>query len=231
MSNCKDCGGTPAPKVNKALFFDLDHTLVRPKLQRVTMKIPKVTDRPGIKVVADFQREKVPAKNIGELEYIETESGGLNLEVGWQYRPTFPKNGEDWEFLPGVLDAIGPFLDAGYLFVIITNQGGIEAGFHTAEEVEEKLSTILFAMSASLGSKMLEQAAYFYCPSLKEHPDRKPNPGMINRAADKLGIDVYQSVFVGDMRSDWEAATAAWVGRFYYISEFLEASRKEYLLY
>lgn len=92
--------------------------------------------------------------------------------------------------------------------VIITNQGGIEAGFTTAEEVEGKLTAIMDNVSEYYPT--LTQS-YQYCPSLKEHPDRKPNAGMIYKAQAELGIDLSLSLFVGDMESDRQAAAAAGV--------------------
>jgi D-glycero-D-manno-heptose 1,7-bisphosphate phosphatase len=52
-----------------------------------------------------------------------------------------------------------------------------------------------------------------YAPAVPHKKDymTKPNPGMIHHAADKHGIDLKQSIMVGDMDSDEGAAQKAGV--------------------
>jgi histidinol phosphatase-like enzyme len=45
-----------------------------------------------------------------------------------------------------------------------------------------------------------------------DHPDRKPNPGMLLRAAADLGVDLARSAMIGDRESDMEAARRAECG-------------------
>ena len=60
----------------------------------------------------------------------------------------------------------------------------------------------------------------FYCPFhkdglgeyRKDSEDRKPNPGMILKAASKHGVDLESSVLIGDKASDIEAGQRAGVG-------------------
>ncbi|MHB1960326.1 MAG: HAD-IA family hydrolase, partial [Acidobacteriaceae bacterium] len=62
---------------------------------------------------------------------------------------------------------------------------------------------------------------YYFCPHHPEHgvgayrkecPDRKPNPGMLLRAAGEFDLDLAQCIFVGDRCSDMTAGRAAKVG-------------------
>ena len=46
----------------------------------------------------------------------------------------------------------------------------------------------------------------------RDHPWRKPKPGMILRAVSDLGLDSARCVIVGDQMSDIEAGTAAGLG-------------------
>jgi len=156
----------------KALFFDLDHTLIRPLEGR-----------------------------------------------------TFPNSSSDWEFIPGIKRAIKPFMDAGYMFIIISNQGGIEAGHHTELDIEFKLVTVLSDLRLAL---QVPEARYAfrYCGSLQPHPDRKPNPGMILDAVREYDIDLQASVFVGDMQTDMEAALAAGVRDYIDVNLFLDGCYK-----
>ena len=52
--------------------------------------------------------------------------------------------------------------------------------------------------------------AYFHA----DHPDRKPNPGMILRAITDHGIDPAKSFMIGDQPTDMEAARRAGVSGF-----------------
>jgi D-glycero-D-manno-heptose 1,7-bisphosphate phosphatase len=65
-------------------------------------------------------------------------------------------------------------------------------------------------------------AKVYYCPFHPEFGigdyrqnsvDRKPNPGMLLRARDELGIDLANSVMIGDKESDVLAAAAAGIGK------------------
>ncbi len=62
----------------------------------------------------------------------------------------------------------------------------------------------------------------YYCPYHAEQGigkykadsfDRKPNPGMILRARDDLGLSLEDSILVGDKASDMIAACTAKVGK------------------
>ena len=55
-----------------------------------------------------------------------------------------------------------------------------------------------------------------------DHPDRKPNPGLILRAAEELGLDLARSAMIGDRTSDVEAAQRAGVKGVLYRGEPLD---------
>lgn len=118
----------------------------------------------------------------------------------------------------GAAEAIAKINQSEYLAIVITNQPVIARGDCTIEDLEQ----IHGQMERLLG----EQGAYiddlFYCP---HHPDRgfpgevlkykivcacrKPKPGMILKAAERYGIDLSQSYFIGDGDWDMQAAWAA----------------------
>lgn len=238
MENCIDCGNnTPLPKNRKALFLDLDHTLIRPKSGgRVEVKWPANTSTEDVTAMIQAAERSLPK----HIELLHTDTSNPN-GFAFVYRNTFPKDGKDWEFIPGVQEAIKPFLDNDFLIVIITNQGGIEAKFHTEEEVEDKLSGIMASLllnyKAAGGGKgrglidLSRQTGYFYCPSMNPaDPDRKPNPGMIIRAIEKLGIDVNKSLFVGDMQSDADAALKAGIACFTWAADFIKLGETNFFL-
>jgi D-glycero-D-manno-heptose 1,7-bisphosphate phosphatase len=105
--------------------------------------------------------------------------------------------------IPGVIRAIRLVNYLGLRTVVVSNQSGVARGYFPASVVEEINTRLSF---------MLEQEGAFldgmyYCP---HHPDdgctcRKPEPGMLLRAAGELGIDFPRSYMVGDMSSDVEA--------------------------
>jgi D-glycero-D-manno-heptose 1,7-bisphosphate phosphatase len=117
-------------------------------------------------------------------------------------RPYPPSGLEDLRLLPGVRDACGRLRSAGYTLVCVTNQPDIARG--TADAV------VVAAIHARL-SEWLPLTEIVVCP----HDDgdgcdcRKPLPGMITGAAERLDLDLTHSVTVGDRWRDVAAGQAA----------------------
>jgi D-glycero-D-manno-heptose 1,7-bisphosphate phosphatase len=138
--------------------------------------------------------------------------GVLNVDHGYVFRP------QDFEWLPGAVDALRLLQQAGYALVVVTNQSGVARGFYTLTDVE-KLHAHLRAELLAQGVRL---AAIYACP---HHPDgvvpayrvqcncRKPMPGMIEQAAREHGLDLAASCLFGDKLSDVEAGRRAGVGR------------------
>ena len=57
--------------------------------------------------------------------------GTINVEKNYLYRI------DDFEFLPGVLEGLRRFKEAGYLLIIVTNQSGIGRGYYTEKQYKE----------------------------------------------------------------------------------------------
>ncbi len=116
----------------------------------------------------------------------------------------------DWaafRFLPGAIESVVALNRAGYPVVVVTNQGGVGRGYMT----ENALMAIHAQMEAEFAAAGARLAAVLYCP---HHPEagcdcRKPQPGMLQRAASDLRIDLAQSYFVGDNLTDVQAGLAA----------------------
>jgi len=110
---------------------------------------------------------------------------------------------EEFEFLPGVLDALRFFADVFDKIVIVTNQQGIGKGLMT----EAQLSGVHAHMQKQIEQSGGRIDAIYYCPYLaKDNPDcRKPNIGMALQAqADFPEIDFQKSIIVGDSVTDME---------------------------
>jgi D-glycero-D-manno-heptose 1,7-bisphosphate phosphatase len=100
--------------------------------------------------------------------------------------------------LPGVVDALRRLRAAGYRTVIITNQSAIGRGWMSIADYEAVHARTM----ELIGSEHID-AAYF-CADAPEAASthRKPEPGMVLKAARDHGIDLQRSWFVGDKRAD-----------------------------
>jgi D-glycero-D-manno-heptose 1,7-bisphosphate phosphatase len=116
---------------------------------------------------------------------------------------------DEYEFLPGSLDAIVKLTRAGYQIGVATNQSGIARGYYDVEmltKIHEKLVNTVRIAGGDI-------AAIVYCP---HHPNvgctcRKPNPGMLYQLAKQLHCRLKGVFFIGDRFSDIQAALAAGV--------------------
>jgi len=134
--------------------------------------------------------------------------GVLVAEVGYLHRP------EEVRLIPGAAALTAAANRAGLAAVLVTNQAGIGRGIYGWAEFEatqERISAELAAAGAGLDMVIA-------CPFHAEaeppyrhpaHPCRKPRPGMIRRAAERLGLDLAGSWIVGDRATDLEAGRAA----------------------
>lgn len=109
--------------------------------------------------------------------------------------------------LAGVADALIGLKKMGYKTIVVSNQSGVARGIVT-EEVLKQIHTRLKGLLSRQGAYI---DAIYYCPF---HPDgniakyrkesemRKPNPGMLLKAAEDMDIDLENSWMVGDSYRD-----------------------------
>lgn len=108
--------------------------------------------------------------------------------------------------LPGAAGALRRLAEAGFACVLATNQSAVGRGMMTADDldrVHEELARQLWGEGVML-------AAVESCTAVPIGPDRtvveqfdrKPGPGMLVRAAGRLGLDLNESWMVGDAISD-----------------------------
>ncbi len=135
--------------------------------------------------------------------------GVLNKDAGYTYKT------EDLLVLPTVASTLAAFEARGFLLIVITNQSGVARGMYTLEDVEVFNSALDRAIQAQGGPKIdrFYVAPYHKDGSVseyaKEHPDRKPGIGLIEKACKDFDIDMKNSFFVGDKKSDIECALNA----------------------
>jgi D-glycero-D-manno-heptose 1,7-bisphosphate phosphatase len=115
------------------------------------------------------------------------------------------------EILPGGAEALKLLRNNGLKIVVVTNQSGVGRGFLSEPELHEIHETLIGSFAAR-GAKI---DAIYYCP---HHPTegldgyrvvcdcRKPNAGMLRRAAEQLHLDLGASYVVGDQATDMELA-------------------------
>jgi D-glycero-D-manno-heptose 1,7-bisphosphate phosphatase len=111
------------------------------------------------------------------------------------------------ELYPFTTDAIRLLNRAGYVTVVVTNQGGIGRGIIDEPFLRHVHATI----DERLAAGRARMDAYYFCP---HHPDavipelrtrctcRKPASGMIEQACRDLSLDPARSVMIGDRRLD-----------------------------
>lgn len=117
-------------------------------------------------------------------------------------KPYAPLSLEEMEIVPGADEAVESLHWSGLLTVVVTNQPDIARG-----DID---SAVVDAMHERLFARMpLDDIKV--CP----HDDgdgckcRKPQPGMINSAARKYGIDLPGSFMIGDRWKDIAAGNEA----------------------
>ena len=117
-------------------------------------------------------------------------------------------------FARGARQAVRRLGEAGWELAIVTNQSGVARGYFEMADVE-RLADHLRDEVAALGSRL---AGFYVCPHLAEGDVapyaracacRKPLPGLLERAAAELALDLRGSWFVGDTWMDVAAGHAA----------------------
>jgi D-glycero-D-manno-heptose 1,7-bisphosphate phosphatase len=112
---------------------------------------------------------------------------------------------EDFIIYKGVKEALQKAQASGFELFVVTNQGGIEMGHLTHEELDEIHKKMIKELKPYCTIKEIK-----YCPDFnKKSSCRKPNPGMILELKDKYDINLSNSWMIGDRDSDIEAGIAA----------------------
>lgn len=117
--------------------------------------------------------------------------------------------------MPGTADAVRLLAESGFVLVSVSNQGAVARGVCSEEDVR--------AVNHRLDERLKEAdapalTAHYFCPYhpngdiaeyTREHPWRKPSPGMILDAAREHEIDLSRSWLIGDQARDMQAGKAA----------------------
>jgi histidinol-phosphate phosphatase family protein len=115
---------------------------------------------------------------------------------------------------PGVFSALRAVQSRGFDLVLVSNQSAVARGYCRIEDVER--------FHAVLNDRLCREGVHFcgfyfspYHPDGSvppyncDHPDRKPGPGMLLRAALAHGLDLSRSWMIGDGAVDLGAGRNA----------------------
>jgi D-glycero-D-manno-heptose 1,7-bisphosphate phosphatase len=124
---------------------------------------------------------------------------------------------ENFEFIDGIFDLVRTAHANNLKVVIITNQAGIGRGFYSEQQFHQ-LTSWMCKEFINEGAPI--DKVYFspFHPTeglgeyKKDDFSRKPNPGMILQAQQELGLDLDNSILIGDKVSDIKAGIAAGLG-------------------
>jgi D-glycero-D-manno-heptose 1,7-bisphosphate phosphatase len=116
--------------------------------------------------------------------------------------------------LTGVATGLRRLHQTGYRLIVVSNRSGVARGYFPVEAlraVEARLRRLVDEHGIPLGG-------FYWCP---HHPNgivreyavacacRKPQPGLLERAAQDLGVSLPRSWMVGDVLDDVEAGRRA----------------------
>lgn len=118
------------------------------------------------------------------------------------------------ELMPGVVEGLHRLAEAGFLLVVVTNQSGLARGLMTERGLRQTLArTVQLLAVAGIdldGVYMCPHHPEGVVPPLRRACDcRKPQPGLLLRAAEDLDIDLGRSWLIGDILDDIEAGNRA----------------------
>ncbi len=119
----------------------------------------------------------------------------------------YVRNWEEFEFLPGAIDALKLLSEKKYEIFIISNQAGIGRGAMTEEDLKEIHGRFLQVCK----EEKINIKGIYYCPHDWSEGCfcRKPKPGMLFKAASDHNFDLTKAVFIGDDERDKQAGEAA----------------------
>ena len=114
---------------------------------------------------------------------------------------------EQIELIENIFPAILMLQNEGYLLIIVTNQAGINKGILSNEQVDEINQHII----QLLKKQGIEISAVYVCPHKPEEQCkcRKPQPGLLLKAAKEHNIYLENSIIIGDTDKDTEAGLNA----------------------
>ncbi|MBX2851770.1 MAG: HAD-IIIA family hydrolase [Phycisphaeraceae bacterium] len=123
---------------------------------------------------------------------------------------------ETVSLIKGAAPAIASLRGLGYRIVVAANHEGVARGERTEEDVHAIHARVAELVEQTANGAVID--AFYYCPFhpkgklkkyKKDHPTRKPKPGMLEQAGEDLKLDLTTSWMIGDELADVQAGHAA----------------------
>jgi D-glycero-D-manno-heptose 1,7-bisphosphate phosphatase len=149
-----------------------------------------------------------PDSSLKDIAFFLDRDGTINKDVGYLHQI------EHFELIPGSARAIKLLNDQRFRVILVTNQSGIGVGLYTFDDLKK----VNDEMTRQLALQGAHIDAFYASPFHPEgrgefqhpnHPDRKPNPGMLLRAIEEWHIDPSASWMIGDRSVDVQAGRRA----------------------
>jgi D-glycero-D-manno-heptose 1,7-bisphosphate phosphatase len=113
----------------------------------------------------------------------------------------------DFRWIAGAADGAAALAAHGFALVVVSNQRGVARGLVTTDTIGH----IEHRIDKALAHRGARVSGYYYC--FHDYADgcscRKPQPGLLLRAAREQRIDLARSIMIGDSESDVAAGLAA----------------------
>ena len=142
-----------------------------------------------------------PRRNALKLVVVDRD-GTLNV-----YRKGYIKGPQEWEPIPGAMEALGLLARAGWHVVVASNQPALGRGVMDMASLNE-IHEVMHRQVQAHGGRI---DAVFFCPHSAEESCscRKPESGMFLEIAERYGVELSSIHAVGDALRDVRAASAA----------------------
>lgn len=123
--------------------------------------------------------------------------GTINVDTGYLHEP------DKVQLETGVCEGLKQLMEAGFRFIVVSNQSGIERGYFTQEELtatNKRITTLLWRKGITI-------SGWYCCPHLPETncECRKPKMGLVLQASKELGFELGEiACVIGDKKSDMQ---------------------------
>jgi D-glycero-alpha-D-manno-heptose 1-phosphate guanylyltransferase len=190
----------------------------------IDIGIPEDYERAQGELKSPLNSTKGDLKNMDYLKNIDKtwtlfldRDGVINDEKHEDYIHKW----EEFKFYPGVKEALNIFSEKFGKIFIVTNQRGVAKGLTKLEDLE-LIHKNMMKEFEDAGGRI--DKIYYSIDFEKDHPNRKPNPGMgLQAKKDFPEIDLAKSIMIGNTLSDMKFGRNLNLG----ITIFLPTNRKD----
>jgi len=165
-----------------------------------------------------LQRESLTVSSTRSRALFLDRDGVININHGYVCSV------DNFEFVNGIFDLARNACANNFKIVVITNQSGIGRGFYSEEQFHQLTSWMCKEfLNAGAPIERVFFSPFHPIEGLgkykKDDFSRKPNPGMILQAQEELGLDLKNSILIGDKSTDIEAGIAAGIGLNFFLGQ------------